>query len=296
IWQEILGKDRISVKDNFFDIGGHSLKAVKLQHLLNSIHGFNVKLQDIYQRPTVEELALEQTADSKLFALNKPQRDDLKPVYFIPPVLGNAILYGPLAERLSDSFSCYGWQYRGLENEEPLYDSIELAARDCYDQIIAHPTKGERIILGYSMGAVIAYEVARLLETQEEPFRLVLVDRHVQAAPVYYSEATNSIHTAQLLNKYRVLLAGEHTGEERLAGFLSNNLKILAAYASGSSIKSNIYAIEATGTENRTRMSEWSQYTEGTVNVSFIEGDHWELFSRKHLTAMEKILRSLIIH
>src|SRR5690606_36021613 len=109
--------------------------------------------------------------------------------------------------------------------------------------------------------------------------RLVLVDRNVQAAPIACSEADNDKHIGQLLDKYRELLNGEQAGTERLTGFLSNNLRILAAYVHGTRIKSNIYAIEATGTANRTHMSEWSNCTEGTVSVSFISGDHWELFS-----------------
>ncbi|MBC7861988.1 MAG: amino acid adenylation domain-containing protein, partial [Bacteroidia bacterium] len=43
IWKEILGKTHIGIRDNFFDLGGHSLKATRL---LSRIHkDFNVKLE-----------------------------------------------------------------------------------------------------------------------------------------------------------------------------------------------------------------------------------------------------------
>lgn len=54
-WQKVLGIEKISVLDNFFDLGGHSLKAVSLIAELQ--HDFEVSVNDIFEYQTVSNLA-----------------------------------------------------------------------------------------------------------------------------------------------------------------------------------------------------------------------------------------------
>ncbi|CCF12774.1 plipastatin synthase subunit D [Brevibacillus laterosporus GI-9] len=57
IWSEILGVLRLGVTDNFFDLGGHSLKATMLVSRIYKQFNVDVPLKVIFQRPTVRELA-----------------------------------------------------------------------------------------------------------------------------------------------------------------------------------------------------------------------------------------------
>lgn len=57
IWKEILDKDRIGVNDNFFDIGGHSLRATILVSRIRSKNHVNVPIQEIFKRTTIRKLA-----------------------------------------------------------------------------------------------------------------------------------------------------------------------------------------------------------------------------------------------
>jgi amino acid adenylation domain-containing protein/non-ribosomal peptide synthase protein (TIGR01720 family) len=54
IWQEILGKEKIGIKDNFFDLGGHSLKATRLASLVQREFDVKVALKDVFSNPTIE--------------------------------------------------------------------------------------------------------------------------------------------------------------------------------------------------------------------------------------------------
>lgn len=56
IWKEILSIDTISTTDNFFDIGGDSLCALKMQLELMKI-GYNIQYGDIFKNTTIESLA-----------------------------------------------------------------------------------------------------------------------------------------------------------------------------------------------------------------------------------------------
>jgi amino acid adenylation domain-containing protein len=52
LWQEILGKENISMNDNFFDLGGHSLKGIRLVAQIREKLQVNITLKDIFQAPT----------------------------------------------------------------------------------------------------------------------------------------------------------------------------------------------------------------------------------------------------
>ncbi|PCN46334.1 hypothetical protein B9C88_02170 [Brevibacillus laterosporus] len=57
IWQEVLGLSMIGVKDHFFDIGGHSLRATHLVSRIYKELNQNLPLRDVFQNPTIEQMA-----------------------------------------------------------------------------------------------------------------------------------------------------------------------------------------------------------------------------------------------
>lgn len=57
IWKQVLGLGHISVTDNFFDLGGHSILAVKMQGILSSNFDRHLSVTDLFRFPTVKALA-----------------------------------------------------------------------------------------------------------------------------------------------------------------------------------------------------------------------------------------------
>jgi acyl carrier protein len=57
IWTEVLGLQKVGVRDNFFEIGGHSLLAVQILIRLREELNVDVSLASIFEVPTVEQLA-----------------------------------------------------------------------------------------------------------------------------------------------------------------------------------------------------------------------------------------------
>ena len=57
IWSEVLGREQVGVHDNFFDLGGHSLRATQVMaRALNTFH-VEVPLPELFASPTLAELA-----------------------------------------------------------------------------------------------------------------------------------------------------------------------------------------------------------------------------------------------
>ena len=106
--------------DNFFEIGGYSLKAIKLKAMLRRKLGLDISIKDLYNAPTIRELAQgKKTSNAAVIHLH--DGDPQNTIYFIPPILGNSIMYHPLAKVLGNEFNSIGLQYKGLDNESSYY-------------------------------------------------------------------------------------------------------------------------------------------------------------------------------
>ena len=57
IWEEVLEKDGIGIRDNFFDLGGHSLKATRVVSKIHESFGIRIDLKTLFIDPTVEHLS-----------------------------------------------------------------------------------------------------------------------------------------------------------------------------------------------------------------------------------------------
>ncbi|MFB6499508.1 lichenysin non-ribosomal peptide synthetase LicA [Bacillus haynesii] len=65
IWQEVLGIERIGISDNFFALGGDSIKGIQMASRLQQ-HGWKLEMKDLFQHPTIGELsAYVQAADDQ---------------------------------------------------------------------------------------------------------------------------------------------------------------------------------------------------------------------------------------
>ncbi|WP_432401628.1 non-ribosomal peptide synthase/polyketide synthase [Wukongibacter sp. M2B1] len=57
LWQEILGVERVGINDNFFEIGGHSLKATSLVSRIHKEFNVEIPLREVFKMPTILEIA-----------------------------------------------------------------------------------------------------------------------------------------------------------------------------------------------------------------------------------------------
>ncbi len=57
VWQDLLGIDKVGLRDNFFDLGGHSLLAIKVNNQLREHLTIELQLSIIFETTNLEELA-----------------------------------------------------------------------------------------------------------------------------------------------------------------------------------------------------------------------------------------------
>ncbi|MFW0738277.1 amino acid adenylation domain-containing protein [Flavobacterium sp. T12S277] len=293
IWQDILEKKEISVLDNFFEIGGYSLKAIKLQSMLRRKLGLEISIKDLYNAPTIRELAQgKKTASSALIDLHVGNHANT--IYFIPPILGNSILYHPLAKALSSHFNSIGLQYKGLEPQEKLCQSIEEMAGYFSEEIKKRQSNQPFVILGYSMGAAIAFEVVKELEKQYDAIELVLVDRPISIIGLQDNEEDIDAQADWLLKEYQKITGLSTDQKAGVLSFLKNNLLLDNQYSLQGKISSTIHVLESGENELRSNMHNWKEYTTGELTHHYLSGTHWEAFSEKNFDKYVEIFKNSI--
>lgn len=184
LFAELLGLESVGRRDNFFDLGGHSLLVARLAGRLRSDLAVTVPLEKIFAGPTAAELAVwcaSQAAHqlrAELPACLLPL--DLKgtgaPLFLLPPGGGSSLCYRDLASALDRPV--YGFQLPGLlEGESPL-TTVEAAATHFLAALRALQPHGPYYLAGWSYGGLLALELACQLERAGEAVALLgIVDR-----------------------------------------------------------------------------------------------------------------------
>src|SRR6185295_7433612 len=57
VWRHVLGVEQVGLADNFFDLGGHSLRLLEVQDRLTRELGWEIPIIDLFRFPTVGALA-----------------------------------------------------------------------------------------------------------------------------------------------------------------------------------------------------------------------------------------------
>jgi amino acid adenylation domain-containing protein len=187
LWRHVLSNDALDVHDNFFEHGGHSLKAAQLLSRIHRVFGRKLPLATLFEAPTVEAmtelLSREQWRPSwqSLVAINPG--GSATPMFFIPGVGGNVLMFGLLARVLGPNQPLYGLQARGLDGIEPPFHSLREMASHYVGEVRSAYPRGPYVICGSCTGGVVAFEMAQQLIAHGEEVRLAILDtEHPSAA------------------------------------------------------------------------------------------------------------------
>ena len=179
IWEEVLGAQPIGVTDDFFEIGGNSLLAVRLAVRLQKEFQRELRIETLFSATTVERLANllhDDTArgTSPLVAIRT--EGSRLPIFLVHPIGGHVACYGELARCLGHDQPVFGFQTVGCES------SIEsMAARYVRELLHVQPA-GPFMLAGASMGGIVAWEMAQQLVVQGESIGLLAL---LDAWPVW---------------------------------------------------------------------------------------------------------------
>ncbi len=178
IWRRVLQRPAIDPEDNFFDIGGDSALAVQLFTEIAQACGQQLPPVMIYHVPTIASQAalLEQPSRPELspLVLLKPGSPKT-PVFIAPGLGGGPAEFFQLVKYIHLPHAIYGLQPKGIEGFDDPSDRIEEMAEFYLRGIRRFQPHGPYLLAGYSLGGLVAVEMARTLMAEKEAVALVVM-------------------------------------------------------------------------------------------------------------------------
>jgi len=334
LWEEVLGIRPIGVTDNFFELGGHSLAAVRLFALIERRLGKKVPLATVFQGATVEHLAkiLAQYAQapshSSLVAIQPG--GNRRPFFLIHPAGGHVFPYVHLAHHLGSDQPSYGLQARGLEEGQEPHSRIEDMAAYYIEALRTVQPWGPYLLGGWSMGGVVALEMAQQFRAQGQRVALLaLLDTRIPTAD---EELADEDFDARLLIDFvryfglsldlRDSLARlpKHELLERVlehakrAGLMPSDIEVSQAQPFIELCKADFRATqnyvlhhypgritlfkagqELAGTSSDPTLG-WSEWAAGGVDVHVVPGNHATMVYKPHVEVLAEKLRACLDH
>jgi thioesterase domain-containing protein/acyl carrier protein len=177
IWESALGMQPIGVTDDFFQIGGHSLLAVRIFTEIERTLGKNLPLATLFQMPTIEKLAaaLRQKGWKPTWQpIVAIQSSGSRPPFFaVHGGFGAVLFYSHLARCLGAEQPLYGLQAQGLDGGPIEHTSVEAMATYYLEEMRSVQPHGPYYFGGYSFGGFVAFEMAQQLRAAGEQVALV---------------------------------------------------------------------------------------------------------------------------
>lgn len=161
IWEEILNLERVGIHDNFFDLGGHSILAVRLAAEVERKFRKNIPVAMPFQAPTIAHMAkaLSRLGDATPSSIIAVQTAGRRIPFFC--VHGDDA-HVSLARHLGPDQPFYGLTQK-LDPRKIRRARVEELADHYIEELRRIQAGGPYYLGGHAFGAVIAFEMARQL-------------------------------------------------------------------------------------------------------------------------------------
>jgi thioesterase domain-containing protein/acyl carrier protein len=206
IWRELLGVERVGRDDDFFELGGQSLIAVRLFTRMKKKYSIDLPLATLFEAPTIAQCAAivaakmgivdaaidtPGPADSNTVAvasasvLNERRfkflvtiqrgNNNLIPFFCVHGSGGNVLNFRDLSQAMGRSQPFYGVQAAGIDGIERPHRSIEEMATAYLEEIYQVQPDGPYLLGGYSGGGLVAFEMAHQITAAGGSVALVVL-------------------------------------------------------------------------------------------------------------------------
>lgn len=306
IWEELLELKDIGIDEDFLELGGHSLLVIMTSLRIQKEFKADISLFDLFKAGTIHEQARLIEAEKKkggrlkdknIALLNQKKAGNL---FCFPPVGGYGLYFLPFAHVVS-LVSVYGFNFIEHENRLQEYTS----------QIIKRQARGPYVLMGYSAGGNLAFELAKDMERLGfEVKGLILVDSIKKRAQINRSSTERNQVIERLYNDIILKNFEQFIPNEEIKMFVlekaKKNLLYMDQLVNEGIISADIHLIRRGSEESSADLSYllgedsvsdtelWKKSTRGRFFQHQGYGSHFDMMQGDHVQGNAGIIEKII--
>lgn len=211
-------------------------------------------------------------------------------VFFVPPRTGQGLVFRELISELHADLGALLLTCPGVLSAAPPPDSVAETAVVFHRAVRRWQDRGPYLLVGYSFGGLVAFELARGLEQDGDRVTLILIDQpprepRAPSALEYLQTLTDDVrHYRDTIAFWGSALGPDAT--ERLTELYMVNAFASHHYEPGGRISGDIVAIAGSSEAVAEGMRRWAEYTTGRFDLRRVRGSHSSVLHRPDVTEL----------
>jgi amino acid adenylation domain-containing protein len=289
VWTDCLNRPDLSINDNFFESGGHSILAVRVLSQLEANLSFKLSLTDIFKYPTIESLANQirnkpmQYNWSALVEMKNSYNSEQTPLFLIHGGGTSVLPYKSLVGNLKLDNPIYGINPYGLEQTHSPLETVEDMANKYIKLIQSIQPVGLNYLIGWSLGGLVSLEIAKQLkEGGKQVGLLVLIDSELTNNSDYketdYVDGLNNLD----LPPHLIELTKVHLSAQQKYKITMYNGPTLYIQAND------------TNEERKDRNKKFLEQMFKNYEVFSVPGDHYSILEEPQVSLISKKIEDII--
>lgn len=311
IWKDELNLDKLGIDQDFFELGGTSLKLIQILYKLNKEFNLTLSLGKFLELSTIENLAayIEDIQNSNLkevgkyvdmVKLNKSNNIMIlnskknKNIFAFPPLSGFGIAYSELAKKI-DTYSFYGIDFILDEDRIEKYSN----------QIMAINGEQPYVLFAHSSGGVMCFEVAkRLIEKGCNVTDIIFLDAYKKGRSINLEEDKLNSMVENFCNRFISVISSsgyviDKLEEVDFKAKVRNHYLFVYNTINYGKVKSNIHFIIEDVKDNLSKQEEniwelWNNSTSKSYKLYNGFGEHVEMINGEYLIKNVEIIEMIL--
>lgn len=289
IWEEVLDRKNIGIEDDFFELGGNSMNLISLASKIYEDMGIELPIMNLFKNPTIKGIEsnyadniLAEESQKNMVLLNKENK---KKIFFFPDLIGVGVIYKKIAS-LFDDYAFYAFNY--IEDDDRIDKYVNM--------ILNIDDDGEYLLMAYSAGGSLAFEVAKKLEEKNKKVAaIIMIDTYKNKSKVDVNEKQKEGFLKQLeynINKHFVVGKMKEKIINRALKYYIDYMKTDNA----GQIYSDIYLITSQDRNTMFKLTNdnWNNSTIGTYIEYSGAGPHLEMLQAGYVETNMKLIYSIL--
>lgn len=223
LWEELLNVPTVGLDEDFFELGGDSIIAVRLFSSINKRFGTNLAASTLFESRTIRQLGnsirkamFAAQPAAKVVALRENSSGPA--LFVVPSVFDNVLYFREVAMHLTNTCSLYGIEPITApaehEDQHPAL-AIDILAQHYISELQRLQAHGPYCLTGHCFGGFVAYEMAQQLSSNGEHVAFLGLINVVE--PNYLMRIDESNRNVGIATRYKARLQFILAGKDRLS-------------------------------------------------------------------------------